>query len=123
MPSQIKVTEKGSINAQTFPKLLLQIMLVCSVVVFLVDIIKIILKKPSPTTTIDLVTEIRALIILAFLILYLLLLRPLGFIFSSIVFALLMTAYFRIRKVSYYLIGVCAALLIGVLFQYVLHVV
>jgi putative tricarboxylic transport membrane protein len=122
MPSQIVVSEEGAINAQTFPKLLLSIMLVLSAVILVVEIVKLVLKKPCDKVEIELLTEVRALLIVGMFVLYLVLLKPIGFIFSSILFACLMTAYFRVKRISYYLIGAVSAILIGVLFQYVLHV-
>jgi hypothetical protein len=122
MPSQIAVTETGDINAQTFPKLLLEIILVLSLAILCKEVVKLLLKKPCATVEIALLTEVHAATILCLFVLYLVLLKPLGFIFSSIVFSLLMTAYFRVRNLSYYLIGTAAAVLIGALFQFVLHV-
>ncbi len=122
MPTQIKVTEGGPINARTFPGLLLWGMLVLSSVIFLVDLGRIVFHKPCAKIEVALVVEVRALTILTMLVLYLALLRPLGFIASSCLFSVFMTGFFRVRKLSYYLIGMACAIVIGFIFQAVLHV-
>lgn len=122
MPTQIKVTESGAINARTFPGLLLWGMLVLSSVVFLVELVRIVFHKPCTRIEIALVAEVRALAILSMLVLYLVLLRSLGFIVSSCLFSVFMTGFFRVRKPSYYLVGLICALTIGFIFQVVLHV-
>lgn len=121
-PSQIRVTEKGSVNAQTFPKLLLEIILVCSIAILILEISKIIRKKQTEKKEINILTEIRALILLCLMVGYLLLLKPIGFILSSILFGLGMLGYFRIRKWWYYLIIIVAGIVIGLVFQNLLHV-
>lgn len=122
MPAQINVTEEGSINARTFPALLLQIMFIFSVLLLVIECIKLALKKPCSKVEIELLAEIKALVILGSFILYFVLLKPLGFIASSCIFSIVIMFYFRVKKLYYYLIGIGAGILIGVLFQYILRV-
>lgn len=122
MPKQIKVTEISSINAQTFPKLLLQIILVSAFLILIKEVVKIILKKDCEVTELDLLTEIRACLIFLMFLGYFFMLKPFGFILSSIIFGLAMTFYFRVRKWYYYLIVTSCAVIIGVVFKYLLHV-
>ena len=121
-PSQIKVTETGVINAQTFPKLLLGTILCLSAILLVTECIKLILRKPCAQIELELLAGFKSLIILCLFILYFVLLKPLGFIASSCIFSVLMMLYFRVKKPYYYLIGIAAGIFIGVLFQYVLHV-
>ncbi|MBK5200930.1 MAG: tripartite tricarboxylate transporter TctB family protein [Spirochaetaceae bacterium] len=122
VPSQIKLNTSSAITARTFPLLMLRIVLIFSVVLLLKDIIAIIRKKDIEMKEINLLVEIRALIILAMLILFLVLLHFSSFIASSIVFGILMLFYFRSRKLSSYIIICSSAIIIGFLFQYVLKV-
>ena len=122
MPSQINITEEGNINARTFPALLLQIMLVFSALLLGIECVKLFLKKPCAKIEIDLLAEIKALVILGSFVLYFVLLKPIGFIASSCIFSIVIMLYFRVKKLYYYLIGIGAGILIGVLFQYILRV-
>jgi hypothetical protein len=122
VPSQIHVNTESSITARTFPVLMLRIVLLFSTVLLLKDIISIIRKKKIELKVINLLVEVRALIILAMLIIFLVLLHFSSFIASSIVFGILMLFYFRSRKISSYIIICSAAIIIGFLFQYVLKV-
>ena len=80
------------------------------------------MHKKCDMKELHLLVEVRTLIILALLVGYLLLLKPIGFILSSVLFGIALICYFRVRKWYYYLIVATAAVLIGVLFQMVLHV-
>jgi hypothetical protein len=122
VPSQIHINTTSPINARTFPVLMLRIVLIFSAVLLLKDIISLIRKKEIETKEINLLVEVRALIILAMLILFLVLLHFSSFVASSIVFGILMLFYFRCRKISSYIIICSAAIIIGFLFQYVLKV-
>lgn len=122
MPQQIHLTGSDTINAQTFPRLLLQLILFFSVIIFIKEIVKMAMHKKCDMKELHLLVEVRTLIILALLVGYLLLLKPIGFILSSVLFGIALICYFRVRKWYYYLIVATAAVLIGVLFQMVLHV-
>lgn len=122
MPKQIKVTENSTINAQTFPLLLFRLILLCSVLILVKEIIKIILKQKTETIELELIVEIKAAIIFLLFLGYFFLLDFLGFVISSIIYGISMAFYFRVKKINYYLIIVFCAVLIGVVFQYVLHV-
>lgn len=122
MPKQIKVTETSTINAQTFPLLLFRIILFCSVFILVKEIVKIILKQKTETIELELIVEIKAVIIFLLFLGYFFLLKYLGFVISSIIYGMAMTFYFRVKKIHYYLIVAFCAVLIGVVFQYILHV-
>lgn len=122
MPSQVKVQENMATTARTFPTLLLQIMIAGSLVLLGTEIVKIIRKTKIEVIQIELLTEIKALVILLMLALYALLMPLIGFIVSSLLFSVAMLYYFRIKKGSYYLIVVISALAIGLIFRYLLGV-
>ncbi len=122
MPSQVKVHENMATTARTFPTLLLQIMIAGSVVLLGTELVKIIRRKKLDVIQIELLTEIKAVVILLMLVLYALLMPLIGFILSSLLFSVAMLYYFRIKKGSYYLIVIVSALAIGVIFRYLLGV-
>lgn len=122
MPSQVKIQEGTATTARTFPSLMLTLILACSVFLILQEVVKIVHKQPIEVVMLDVMTEIRAIIILALLVLYALLIPVLGFIVTSILFGLAMLGFFRVKKWWYYLIIALSALLIGLLFQVVLNV-
>ncbi len=101
---------------------MLSLILVCSVVLILQEAIKIVRKQPIEVVMLDVLTEIRAIIILVLLLLYALLIPFFGFIVTSMLFALAMLGFFRVKRWWYYLIVALSALLIGLLFQVVLNV-
>lgn len=122
MPSQIAVREGDTITARTFPKMLFTIILVLSSVLLVLEIRKIITHKEIEQKKLNALVEVRTLIILGLLVGYLILLRPLGFIVSSILFGIGMVCYFRVRKWYYYAIVGLSAVFIGILFRVVLNV-
>jgi len=122
MPSQVKVRENMATTARTFTTLLLQIMIGGSVVLLGTEIVKILRKMKVEVVEVELLTEIKAVVILLMLVLYALLMPLVGFIVSSLLFSIAMLYYFRIKKGSYYLIVVTSALVIGFIFRYLLGV-
>ncbi len=122
VPSQIKVNTDAVVNARTFPLLMLRIVLIFSIILLAKDIFYIITKREIEKREFNLLVEVKFLIILSMLIIFLLLLYFTNFILSSIIFGILMLFYFRAKKISNYLIIILAAILIGYLFQNVLHV-
>lgn len=122
VPSQIKVNTTAQVTARTFPVLMLRIVLIFSIVLLLKDIVSLIRKQEIERREFNLLNEVKFLIILGELIIFLVLLHFTNFILSSIIFGILMLFYFRAKKVSSYLIIILAAILIGYLFQNVLNV-
>lgn len=122
MPSQVKIQEGTATTARTFPSLMLTLILACSVLLIVQELIKIVRKQPLEVVMLDVMTEIRAIIILVLLVLYALLISLLGFIVTSALFGLAMLCFFRVKKWWYYLIVAFSAVVIGLLFQVVLNV-
>ncbi len=122
MPGQIKIHTDQSITARTFPTMLMGIILVFSVVLLVKEIYKMIRKLPIHTMELDVLSEIKALILLALLVSYFFLMKWIGFIPSSTLFSVAMLYYFRSKNWKYYVIVVTVSIAIGVIFRYVLHV-
>ena len=122
MPSQIALLSSSSINERSFPTLLMFLIIICGVVLLGKEIFNIISKKKANIVETTALVEVKALIILGILVLYWLLMGLIGFIISSILLGLAMLMFFRVKKVSYYIIVSVVAVLIGVFFRYVLTV-
>ena len=122
MPSQIKVQQDQIINARTFPRMLTYLMLGSSVVVLAQALLNLARHKPIEKLELELLSEVKAIILLALLVLYAVLMKPIGFIASSVIYAILMLYYFRVKNWKYYAIVVISAIAIGVIFRYVLNV-
>jgi putative tricarboxylic transport membrane protein len=122
MPSQIKIQPGRTINARTFPTILIYLVAGSSVLMLLREGLKVVRKIPLEVSELELLTEIKALILLALLILYAFLMKTIGFIASSVIYSVLMLYYFRVKKWNYYAIVVVSAIAIGMIFRYALHV-
>lgn len=123
MPQQVAISEKDVVNGRAFPTLLMWVMMLCSGLLILKDIYKIVKKQPLEWKVINLQTEAKALVIFGILFgTYLLSkltgLFVIGAIFCSISFLL----YFRCRKRSYYVITLVLTVVIWAAFRFVLNV-
>lgn len=122
MPSQINVLATGSITERSFPILLMILILAGGTFLLVKEIFNIAVKKKANVVETNLLVEVKALIILAILALFWLLLEVVGFAISSIVMGMLMLLFFRVKKIHYYVIVAATALIITFFFQYVLNV-
>ena len=91
LPSQVPISENDVINGRVFPKLLFSLMMICSAVLIIQNIIKISKKQPVQVSTFNLLTEVKALMILTILFITYFICRitdlfVLGAIFCSIAF-------------------------------------
>lgn len=123
MPQQVTVSDKDVVNGRAFPTLLMGLMIICCVILLVQALVKWKKKQPQHTVTINLLTELRALIILAILFATWWICRITDLFLAGAIFcALAFLVYFRCKKVSYYIITVGAAVLIWVAFRYGLNV-
>ena len=67
MPGQVPVSEADVVNGRQFPAMLMWLMIVCCVLLLIQNLIKLAKKEPLHTCTINLLTEVKALIILGIL--------------------------------------------------------
>ena len=86
IPNQIPVSGNAIITSQTFPRLIVILMFLGSMVLLLGDIIKLVNKKPVLEVRINPKEEIRAIIACFMLIAYAFLLSKIGFLFSSVLY-------------------------------------
>ena len=63
IPLQVEVKKRELINGKAFPNLLMYVMIACSIILILNQVIKLMRKEPVKTTTINLLVEVKALLI------------------------------------------------------------
>ncbi len=123
IPLQIEVKKKELVNGQAFPKLLMYIMIACSIVLIVTQVIKMLRKEPVKTTTINLLVEVKAVLIFLSMIVFWLVAEKTGnFAIGSAVFGVLMLFFFRCKKPLYYAIVLVAAVVIWAAFRFGLGV-
>ena len=124
MPNQVPVSDTDVVNGRAFPTLLMVVMMICSGVVLGKELYRIFVKKLQPLTkNINLLVEVKALEILAILLLTYVICRVTDlFVIGAIFCSLAFLVYFRCRKVSYYAITLTVAVLIWVAFRFGLNV-
>ena len=124
MPKQVPVSDSDVINGQAFPTLLMAVMMICSGVVLAKELYNIFVVKKAPTMkNINLLVEVKALEILAILLLTYVICRVTDlFVVGAIFCSLAFLVYFRCRKLSYYAITLTVAVLIWIAFRFGLNV-
>ena len=123
IPLQIEVKKKELVNGQAFPKLLMYIMIACSIILIVTQVIKMLRKEPVKTTTINLLVEVKAVLIFLSMIVFWLVAEKTGnFAIGSAVFGVLMLFFFRCKKPLYYAIVLVAAVAIWAAFRFGLGV-
>lgn len=123
MPSQVPVSESDVVNGRVFPTLLVVLMMICCGILIIQNLIKMRKKEPVQTCTLNLLTEIKALVILAILFCTYLICRVTDLFAAGAVFcAVSFLLYFRCRKPLYYVITVGFAIAIWAAFRFGLNV-
>jgi len=123
MPEQVAVSEKDVVNGRAFPTLLMTVMLLCCVMLIGKELYKLSTKQPIAWKTINLLVEVKALIILLILAGTYSLSRLTGlFVIGGVFCCLGFLIYFRCRKPSYYVITLGLAVGIWAAFRFVLNV-
>ncbi|MEG0235094.1 tripartite tricarboxylate transporter TctB family protein [Cetobacterium sp.] len=122
IPSQIILTQSTSINSQTFPRLIVGIAIVSSILLILKDVIKIIKKEPVEEVEIILNNEIKVIIMLIILTLYIFLFEYIGFLFSSIIYSFLTLMYYKSKNIKYYIYIALVCFVVNYIFKNLLLV-
>lgn len=123
MPQQVAISEKDVVNGRAFPTLLMVVMMICCGALVVKELYKLATKRPLTWKVINLQTEIKALVILAILLVSYLLARTTDlFVVGAIFCCLGFLAYFRCKKPSYYAITLTLAVVIWAVFRFVLNV-
>ncbi len=123
LPQQVAISEKDAVNGRAFPTLLMVVMMICCAMLVGKEIYKLITKQPLTWKVINLQTELKALVILAILVVTYLLCRFTDlFVVGAIFCCLGFLAYFRCKKPSYYVITLTLTVAIWAAFRFVLNV-
>lgn len=123
MPQQVAISEKDTVNGRAFPTLLMVVMMICCAMLVGKELYKLVTKQPLNWKVINLQTELKALVILAILVVTYLLCRFTDlFVVGAIFCCLGFLVYFRCKKSSYYVITLTLAVAIWAAFRFVLKV-
>lgn len=123
MPQQVAISEKDTVNGRAFPTLLMVVMMICCAMLVGKELYKLATKRPLNWKVINLQTELKALVILAILVVTYLLCRFTDlFVVGAIFCCLGFLVYFRCKKPSYYVITLTLAVAIWAAFRFVLKV-
>ncbi len=123
MPQQVAISEKDVVNGREFPTLLMYVMMAASAVLILKETYKLITKKPIQMKTMNLLVEVKAVIIMLILLFTYLIAKYTDlFVLGAVFCCLAFLVYFRCKKKSYYAITVTAAVAIWAAFRFVLGV-
>lgn len=122
-PSQVEVSEGDVVNGQVFPVFLMVIVMICGGLILAQQLIKLARKQPLAMKTINLLTEVKALLILVILGGFFLICQFTGIFALGACFCVLgFMLFFRCKKWSYYVITLAAAVLIWAAFRFGLNV-
>ena len=122
IPYQIVLKHDRVINSQTFPRLVIGLMGICSLFLFVKEIIAIVMKRERESKVIDLREEYRSILMILAVAFFWLILHWVPFMFSAILFAGLSLILYRCRKWLYYGITFSVIIAVTLVFQEVLHV-
>lgn len=123
MPNQVAVSESDVINGRVFPRLLMIVIILCCAELLVNGLMKKIRHQPIPTSTIHVLTELKALVIFFILLFTYLICKWTNlFVVGSCFCALSFLLYFRCKKWQYYLITIGLAVVIWAAFRFGLGV-
>ncbi len=123
MPAQVTVSEKDIVNGRVFPSMLMVVLMIACACLIIKEIYHLVRKEPLNIKTINLLVEIKALIIFCILLVTFLISKYTGqFIFGALFCCLGFLVYFRCKKPAYYAITIGLAVLIWAAFRYLLKV-
>ncbi|GKX29689.1 hypothetical protein SH1V18_21690 [Vallitalea longa] len=122
IPSQIAVKGNEQISSQTFPRLIIGLMGLCSGFIIIKEIVKIIKKQPVKEIEINLREERKSLAVILMLLGYWLLLHVLPFMLVSLIFGGVMLVFFKCKNWKYYVTVSVIIIAVTLVFQNALNV-
>lgn len=123
IPGQIEVSPKDPVNGRVFPQMITILMMICSAFLIIKECVKVFKGQPLETKKLNLLVEVKALIIFLILVVTFLICKYTDlFVIGAVFCAISFLIYFRSSKLSYYVITVALAVLIWVAFKYGLNV-
>ncbi len=123
LDSEIKVSQRDVINGRIFPTVIALIILILSAFLIIKDVIKLFCGRPIAYKTINLDEELGALGIFVILVLtYLTALISGYFLLGALFCCTAFLLWFKVSRISYYLITLSSACLIWGAFYFFLDV-
>lgn len=123
MPSQVPIAESDVVNGRNFPTLLIVLMILCSILLIGQNIKKMKENEPINMVTLNMLTEVKALIIMAILVMTYVLCQITDlFVVGAVFCAISFLIYFRCKKKLYYVITIGLTVAIWASFRFVLGV-
>ena len=118
IPQQIEIKKKELVNGRAFPNLLMYVMIACSIILIVQQVIKLARRQEVKLTV-----EVKALLIFLAMIVFCFVAKTSGnFAVGSAVFGVLMLFIFRCKKPLYYAVVIAAAVAIWAVFRFGLGV-
>ncbi|MBQ4610323.1 MAG: tripartite tricarboxylate transporter TctB family protein [Clostridia bacterium] len=126
VPSQIRTMEKSAINAQTLPRIAIGGLVIFSVGLLLEGIFardkkELVITKESFRSE-AFKKEMRSVLYALFLVAYCFMVKPLGFVVSTVILVLAIMIYYGARKWYYYAIPLGMIGIVYYVFRVLLHV-
>lgn len=126
IPSQIQTMEKSAVNAQTLPRIAIGGMFLFAVGLLLEGLFAKEKKELAVTAesfrSAAFKKELRSLVYCLFLVVYCLIIQPLGFVVSTVLLVLAVMIYYGARKWYYYAIPLAMVGIVYYVFRVLLHV-
>ncbi len=123
IPKYITISDSDAIDGASFPKLLMYVVIVCSIVICAIEIKKIIKKEPITYKTINLFVEVKALfLLLLFVGFYLINVFTKIFVLGACFFSIGFLVFSGCKKKLYYIVVIIFSFGIWLLFRYFLNV-
>lgn len=126
IPSQIQTLEKGAVNAQTLPRIAIGGMFLFAVGLLLEGLFakekqELVVTAASFRSE-SFKKELRSIVYCLFLVVYCLIVQPLGFLISTVLLVLAVMIYYGARKWYYYAIPLAMVGIVYYVFKVLLHV-
>ena len=122
MPSQIKINTTDTINSQSFPRVIIGLMMICSIYLIIVQVVKMIRKAPVKEVEIDFRQEGKCILMIGMIAGYWIMLHFLTFMAASLIFSGLILVFFKCKNWKYYGIVFTSIIVITLVFQNLLGV-
>lgn len=122
IPYQIVLKHDREINSQTFPRLVIGLMGVISLVMVIKEIIAIVKHMERAYLVINIKEEYKSWIMLGNIILYWVMLFWIPFLYASLIFASAVLVMYQCKKWTYYVITFSFIITVTLLFEHVLNV-
>lgn len=126
IPSQIRTMEKTAINAQTLPRIAIGGIFLFAVCLLLEGIFarekKELMVTRESFRSAGFKKEMRSVLYALFLVIYCFMVKPLGFVISTIILVIAIMIYFGARKWYYYVIPLVMVGIVYYVFAVLLHV-